>query len=184
MVQIEQIKAETERRWRELADKNVKAGGNVYDREISQLLSLLSFIESLEKEDELPDKFKNEPEYEPVRERHEKAYIESEYGVLFPKDEKIYLSGYRYEEGTTFYGWPSSVRLEMNAAEEDKEKLYRAFIAWSNKWNGTGYASEEEYSDTIILTDEETGTVRFLNAVPRECNLEQNKFIADADLVK
>ena len=52
MTQIEKIKAEIERRWKELADKNVKVGGNVYDCGIEQLLSLLSFIESLEKEQE------------------------------------------------------------------------------------------------------------------------------------
>ena len=50
MTQTERIKAEIERRWKELADKNVKAGGNIYDCGIEQLLSLLSFIESLEQE--------------------------------------------------------------------------------------------------------------------------------------
>ena len=50
MTQIEKIKAEVERRWKELADKNVKIGGGKYDAEISTYLSLLSFIKSLEQE--------------------------------------------------------------------------------------------------------------------------------------
>ena len=49
---VQRIISEVERRWRELAEKNVKAGGNKYDGEISQLLSILTFINDLEKEEE------------------------------------------------------------------------------------------------------------------------------------
>ena len=57
---VNEIKNEIERRWRELADKNVKAGGNKYDAEIAELLSLLSFIENMEKEEDVkPER----PEY-------------------------------------------------------------------------------------------------------------------------
>ena len=48
--QVQKIKDEIEHRWRELADKNAKCGGGKYDMEISQLLSLKSFIEKLPEE--------------------------------------------------------------------------------------------------------------------------------------
>ena len=70
----EKIKTEIERRWRELADKNVKAGGNVYDCEIAQLLSLLSFIESLEKEEQEDTDFVKQ-ELERIRESQKKVKL-------------------------------------------------------------------------------------------------------------
>lgn len=47
---VQRIISEVEKRWKELAEKNVKAGGNKYDGEIYQLLSILNFINDLEKE--------------------------------------------------------------------------------------------------------------------------------------
>lgn len=107
-------------------------------------------------------------------------YIESESGILIPKGEKIFLSRYKYERGAVYYGWSSGAYLEMSATDEDKEKLYNAFIRWSNKWNGR-YTPKAEYSDTLILTDERVGRTTFFCAIPRECNYEENSFVADAD---
>ena len=48
---VQKIKEEIDRRWRELANKNVKTNGGVYDYAIYELLSLLRYIEDLENEE-------------------------------------------------------------------------------------------------------------------------------------
>lgn len=49
-IDSEKLIYEIENKWRELADKNVKAGGNKYDGEISAYLSVKNLITSLQQE--------------------------------------------------------------------------------------------------------------------------------------
>ena len=49
-IDAEKLKKLIDKKWKELADKNVKAGGGVWDIEISTYLSVLGLIESLEQE--------------------------------------------------------------------------------------------------------------------------------------
>lgn len=56
-IDSEKLISEIENKWRELADKNVKAGGNKYDGEISAYLSVKNLITSLQQEMELPEKY-------------------------------------------------------------------------------------------------------------------------------
>lgn len=137
------------------------------------------YYANMSNDEPLPEKFRKPVEYEEV-EKKPVIYLESESGVLIPKGEKIFLSRYKYERGAVYYGWPNGVYLEMSATDEDKEKLYNAFIRWSNKWNGR-YTPKAEYSDTLILTDERLGRTTFFCTIPRECNYEENCFVADAD---
>lgn len=123
-------------------------------------------------------------DYKEPKKKKPVVYIESEDGVIFPKGEKIFLDGYKYEMGgAVYYGWPSGVYLEMRATDDDKEKLYNAFISWTNKLHNE-VVSKAELSDTLILTDEAVGPVRFFCAMPRECNYDENLFVADADWMK
>ena len=108
-------------------------------------------------------------------------YIECENGVAFTKGEKIFLDGYMYSEGPAFYGFNSHyVSLKINPKLDDKDKLYEAFISWSQKLRGD-YVTKQECSDNIILTDEEYGTVTFYGTIPQLCNYELNTFEISAD---
>ena len=49
-IDADKLKKLIDKKWKELADKNVKAGGGVWDIEISTYLSVLGLIESLEQE--------------------------------------------------------------------------------------------------------------------------------------
>lgn len=49
-IDAEKLKAEIDKKWRELADKNVKVGGGKYDIEISTCLSIINLITSLQQE--------------------------------------------------------------------------------------------------------------------------------------
>ena len=49
-IDADKLKKLIGKKWKELADKNVKAGGGVWDIEISTYLSVLGLIESLEQE--------------------------------------------------------------------------------------------------------------------------------------
>jgi hypothetical protein len=49
-IDAEKLKKLIDEKWKELADKNVKAGGGKWDAEISTYLSVLSLIDSLQQE--------------------------------------------------------------------------------------------------------------------------------------
>lgn len=52
-IEVEKLKKLINEKWRELADKNVKAGGGKWDAEISTYLSVLRLIDSLEQEQDM-----------------------------------------------------------------------------------------------------------------------------------
>lgn len=49
-IDAEKLKELINEKWKELADKNVKAGGGKWDAEISTYLSVLTLIDSLQQE--------------------------------------------------------------------------------------------------------------------------------------
>ena len=51
-IDAEKLKKLIDEKWKELADKNVKAGGGKWDAEISTYLSVLRLIDSLQQEQE------------------------------------------------------------------------------------------------------------------------------------
>ena len=49
-IEVDKLTAEIDKKWKELADKNVKVGGGKWDAEISTYLSVLRLIDSLQQE--------------------------------------------------------------------------------------------------------------------------------------
>ena len=54
---LNKLIAEIDKKWKELADKNVKVGGGKYDIEISTYLSIKNLITSLQQESKDKDVF-------------------------------------------------------------------------------------------------------------------------------
>ena len=57
-IDAEKLKNLIDKKWKELADKNVKVGGGKWDAEISTYLSVLRLITSLQQEQPMPDSTK------------------------------------------------------------------------------------------------------------------------------
>ena len=54
-IDADKLKELIDEKWKELADKNVKVGGNKWDAEISAYLSVLTLIDSLQQEQQEVD---------------------------------------------------------------------------------------------------------------------------------
>jgi len=62
-IDAEKLKELVDKKWKELADKNVKVGGGKWDAEISTYLSVLRLVESLQQEQPKMDLEKEYKEY-------------------------------------------------------------------------------------------------------------------------
>ena len=65
-IDAEKLKKLIDEKWKELADKNVKAGGGKWDAEISTYLSVLALIDSLQQETLNPNENQIPDENKPI----------------------------------------------------------------------------------------------------------------------